>query len=545
MNIRIEGNRVVTTSPYNPDITRAVKMLEGARHWRADKTFSFENTTYNLDVWRRVFPTCQIEQKVEEKKVRRVEGRPEFVYKTKPREHQKKALRKLYNLPASGLFMDVGTGKSWTAITMMGARWCEGLSDHVLLIAKNGVHRQWVEEQIPAHLSPVVPYKAWVYKKGKRAEDEYKKMLAFDGLKIFAINIDALITPYAQELIEQFLNMAEGSATMIVDESQDIKNISAKRTKVAIRLGKYCAYRTIMSGTPIAKDVVDLFSQFKFLDESIIGHKYLTTFKSDYCIVRATDFGEMIVGYKNIENLYGKIDPYIFRITSEEALDLPPKVYDERVFALSDEQKKLISQLKKQFFAELESGELSSVKTAAALVARLQQISCGFLPTDDGGMIRLPNPRLDALKDILEQREGKAIIWCRFNEDVRTVVNCLGDDAVHYYGNTEQRDRERGKNEFLDPQSRIRYLVASPEAAGTGLNLQGICRTNIYYSNSFNSLARWQSEGRTWRDGTSGTVTYFDLIAEGSPDKKILKNLKDKKSISDMTLDDFRKMLDD
>jgi SNF2 family DNA or RNA helicase len=145
--------------------------------------------------------------------------------------------------------------------------------------------------------------------------------------------------------------------------------------------------------------------------------------------------------------------------------------------------------------------------------------------------------------NVLEQREGKAIIWCRFNEDIRRVMKKLGDKTVDYYGETSPKARQQNLDLFLNANSSVRYLVASPEAAGTGLNLQGICRTNVYYSNSFNSLARWQSEGRTWRDGTTGSVVYIDLVAKGSPDSRILQNLKDKKSISDLALDEYRKLI--
>jgi SNF2 family DNA or RNA helicase len=300
----------------------------------------------------------------------------------------------------------------------------------------------------------------------------------------------------------------------------------------------------IMTGTPIAKNVMDLFSQFKFLNGNILGHRYLTTFRNEYCHVRQTDFGPLITGYKNLEKLYERIDPHIFRITSEEALDLPPKVYVTRQFSLSDQQKKLMKELKEQFFIQAKEKDFSSVSNAAGLLTKLQQISCGYLPMDEGEPMELPNPRMDELQNILDQREGKAIIWCRFNRDIEKVIIQLRPLAVHYYGKTTQVERERHKAMFLDPASPIRYLVASPEAAGTGLNLQGSCNTNIYYSNSFNSLARWQSEGRTWRDGTVGTVTYFDLIANRSPDAKILKNLQDKKSISDLTLDEYRKIFD-
>jgi len=550
MNIKIEGNRIKTTSEYDAKMIRALNQLEGMKRWGGNRSFTFENTPYNLEVWKQVFPSCVIElanapTAVAEDGIFDVPSdRPTFKFKTQPREHQKKALEKISTLESCGMFMDVGTGKSWTAISIVGRRWCEGKSDHVLLVAKNGVHAQWVEEQIPAHMSESVAWKAWVWRKGKKADKDYEDMMKFEGLKIFTINIDAIITPAGESRIMEFLKSARGKATIIVDESQDIKNMAASRTKAAIRYGNICKYRMIMTGTPIAKDVVDLFSQFKFLDERILGHRYLSTFKSRYCIFRQTDFGPQLIGHQNIEELYKKIDPFIFRITSEEALDLPPKVYIQRPFALSAEQLKLIKELRQQFFTDVGKDDFSTVKNAASLLTRIQQISCGFLPKDDGTIMMLPNPRLEELVTILDQRSGKAIIWCRFNRDIETVKKKLGPSAVDYYGGTSPSDRDKNKKAFLNPESSVLYLVASPEAAGTGLNLQGLCKTNIYYSNSFNSLARWQSEGRTWRDGTTDTVTYFDLVARKSPDAKILANLTNKKSISDLTLDEYRKLFD-
>jgi len=552
MNVKIDGRMVRTTSTYNSRMMQALNRLEGAKRWGTNRTFSFENTPYNLEVWRQVFPDCVVENDDPREAENLVEGqlfdlpadRPTFQFKTQPRAHQKLALEKISKLTECGLFMDVGTGKSWTAIALMGQRWCANQTDHVLLVAKNGVHRQWVTEEIPKHMSEAVPYKAIVFGKTKKADRQFEDLLRFDGLKIFAINVDALITKGGEERIMQFIKAARNKCFMIVDESQDIKNISARRTKNAIAFGNLSKYRMIMTGTPIAKNVIDLFSQFKFLNGAILGHKYMTTFRNEYCHVRQTDFGPLITGYKNLDKLYGKIDPHIFRITSEEALDLPPKVYVTRQFSLSDEQKKLMKDLRQQFYTQTEDKSTASVNNAASLLTKLQQISCGYLPMDDGSFKELPNPRLDELLSIVEQRTGKIIIWCRFNKDVENVCKALLPEAVHYYGKTTQAERDNAKKQFMDPKSQIRFLVASPEAAGTGLNLQGLCQTNIYYSNSFNSLARWQSEGRTWRDGTTGSVTYFDLIASKSPDAKILKNLQDKKSISDLTLDEFRKMFD-
>lgn len=555
MNIKIEGNRVKTVSEYDVRLIRALPKLEGMKRWTNNRAFTFENTPYNIEVWKSVFPFAVIENEEAEGKTAVVEDglfeadqyRPSFEYKTPPRDHQKRAIQKMFSKKDSpnvfGLFMDIGTGKSWTGIAAMGIRWCSNESDHVLLVAKNGVHAQWVNEQIPAHMSPSVPWKAWIWSKGKKADMAFEEMMKFDGLKIFAINVDALITGPAEQKILRFLKAAKGKATMIVDESQDIKNISASRTKMAIRYGSLCKYKMIMTGTPLAKNLVDAFSQFSFLDEKIFGHRYVTTFRARYCQLRDNGFGLEIVGHKNVEEFYKKIEPHIFRINADEVLDLPPKVYVSQPFTLSDEQKKLMKDLRQTFMAKLAGGAEISVPNAAALVTRMQQISCGFAVDETGAIKDLPNPRLTELLNVLDQREGKAIIWCRFNEDIKRVMKALGDSAVDYYGGTSNNDRTANVKDFLNPGSSISYLVASPEAAGTGLNLQGICRTNIYYSNSFNSLARWQSEGRTWRDGTTGTVTYIDLVAKGSPDARIMKNLQDKKSISDLALDEYRKLI--
>ena len=465
--------------------------------------------------------------------------RPAYSFLTQPRKHQTSALRKIGHLPASGLFMDVGTGKSWTALALMGQRYAAGESEHALIVSKNGVHVQWCSEQVPMHLN--VPYQCWAYRSTAKVDRELEFLLEKPDLKILAMNIEALATAKGRDIATRFLQAAKGTGSIYFDESHTIKNISAKRTKTALVLGKLAKYRMILTGTPIGKDVVDLYAQFRFLDADIFGMNK-AEFIERYCVTVTTPFGDEIVGQKNVEELQARIEPYIFRITSQEALDLPPKVYDTTPFELSDEQLRLMREIKNEYYTASDQGSMTVVNAAAALT-RIQQVSCGFLPLDDGSTRELPNPRLEALQDVLGQREGKAIIWCRFNEDIKRVWTALAPHAVHYFGKTSPEDREIAIREFMDPTSTIRYLVANPEAAGTGLNLQGTCQTNVYYSNSFNALSRWQSEGRTWRDGTKGSVTYFDLVAAKSPDKRILASLRDKKSVSDLTLDDFREML--
>ena len=554
MDAKVDGNRVRTTGSYDSRVLKALNRLEGMKRWGANRSFSFENTPYNLEVWRSVFPGVRIEgasgdgtaiagvPEATEAMFDLPSTRPAFEFKTAPRAHQRAALSKLGKKAFGALFMEVGTGKSWTAIALAGQRWCAGQIDRLLIVAKNGVHQQWAKEQIPAHMSRAVNYRCHVFGRTKAADREFEELLKFDGLQIFLINTEAIATARAEEKILRFL--AGGRTFMAIDESQDIKTPAAARTAAALRYGKLAKQRLIMTGTPISKNLLDLFSQFQFLHEGIIGHRYITTFKNRYCEFKQTDYGEVITGHKNEDELFARIDPYVFRVTTAEAYDLPPKHYVDRAFVLDPEQLAVMEELKKNFFAEFADNETLFVKNAASLLVRLQQISCGFLPREDGSVREFKNPRKEALRSIIDQREGKMIIWCRFHQDIEGLAKEYGARALKYYGQTPSADRPSIIAQFMDAKSSKDLLFASPGAAGTGLNLQGLCRTNIYYSNSFNALERWQSEGRTWRDGTTHSVTYFDLIARNSPDRKILSNLKNKKSVSDLMLDDLRKLFE-
>jgi len=450
-------------------------------------------------------------------------------------------VEKLVDVDKSGLFMEVGTGKTWVAIYLMAQRYLCDKSEHVVVISKNGVQHQWVEEQIPEHMSDLIPRHCLVYQNTKTMPDKIADLLAKPGLKILAINIESVNS--AELLLTRFLKAAKGAGSIYIDESHLIKNLQAKRTKASKRLARLCRFRMILTGTPIAKGVEDLWSQFKLLGLELIGYKRKDDFISDFCETVLTPYGREITGYKNLDKLYTLMAPFTYRITSDEALDLPPRNYIEVPFELTDEQRRLIKEVREELAVKAKSAEVQ-VSTGGLAMLVAQQIASGFMKGADGKLVEFANPRLDALRELVDQLEGKVIVWCRFNYDVEVVWKVLRGRAVHYFGGTKPEDRQLAIKQFMDPASGIDYLVASQAAAGTGLNLQGLCHTNIYYTNSFNAIDRWQSEGRTWRDGAVKPVTYFDLVARRSPDKYLLKNLRDKRSVSDMTLDDFRQALE-
>jgi len=594
--LTIDNKRAIMTGRADNRLLQLSSRLEGQKRWLKTGGFSFEATEWNLDHFMAFFPEAKIEDlrtPVQEQFASEEAHLPRgaFVSRIAPFPHQTKALVASGHIAPSGgpdrppeagvaapdpwmafleahkgpettpdpapklkllprtpdcvpakvfaIFGDMGTGKTRILIDMAATLWCAGEIDAMLVISPKGVHEQWVSEQLPIHMSESV---AWF----AQAIDNKRKILDWpaEKLAIISVNIDYPRTKNGFENCEQFIKRFNGRVMIVVDESHKIKTFTALRTEAIIALGRLCKFRRIATGTPISKNLVDAFSQFYFLDPRIFGQNYLATFRSEYCIMGGPE-GRDVVASKNVEQFYERIAAHSFRITKEEAdLGLPPKHYVRYAFDLSPEQRHHYSALKEDMITRLETGKFLSVHSALPQLLRLQQVACGFLT--NGDVVQpLENARIEALQEVIEEREGKIAIWCRFNEDIKAIKQLLGNEAVTYHGATSSTDREKAKELFLSSTSNIRFFVSNPSAGGTGLNLQGDCRTVIYYSNSFNAIDRWQSEDRVHRIGAKGAVTYIDLVARATCDARILSNLRGKKSLSDFALDDIRQMLED
>lgn len=548
-DIQIKQTRIQTTSNRLDLklILRFQSQLEGRKSFLKTGHFSFENTPHNVSLWLLHFPDAQIDDlnkqsEFLEQFTNLNEERPKFKFKTKPYKHQELGFEKLKDLLCFALLAEQGTGKSKILTDIIAYKYCKNEIDAAIILSPKGVHFQWAEEQLPTHMCEAVKYHSWAWENNKKAKDEYKKMLSKDGLKIVTMNIDAIKFD-GYKLLCEFIKKHKGRVLISIDEAHLIKSYGSSRTKKALELGGMCNVRGILTGTPIAKNIIDLFSQYKFLDEKILGFRYIKAFIAQYAEVRWNGFGNEIIGAKNLEKLYAKIDPFSLRATKDE-LDLPPKIYDEYVFELTDEQKRVYKEIKTQFLSEIEKDEKVSVTNAASAITRLQQISSGYLPKEDGTIHTFKNPRLDALKSIVERTDGKIIIWARFNHDIELICKELGNEAASYYGATSTSDRKKAIEDFLNPESKIRFFVSNPSAGGTGINLQGLCTTAIYYTNDYNYISRAQSEDRIHRVGTKGACTYIDLIARGTVDKTIIRNLKSKKALSNLVLDEVRKIFE-
>lgn len=521
------------------------KMMEGRKNYKKDGCVSFVPSQSNLELWKQAFPSSKIDDqdaKLKEFEAYVVAERPPFAFRRDPLPHQSKAFKQFENSKLSAVFGSVGSGKTKIAVDLMANYYCQGKIDAVVIIAINKlVTTQWHESQLKRDIGDHIPYTSWLWDKSKKGVELYENLKTSDGLQIVCINVDALRTDPGINLLKDFIAHHKGRVLFNVDESQTVKNPGAQRTKNVMELAKKCDYRMIMSGTPISVNLVDYWAQFKILDENIIGCKYVSSFKSKYTVTRWNGFTDEIIGSKNTDELYGKTAPYIFRITKEE---LGFRDFDDEFeFEMGPQEKKHYSELKKTFMTQLDSGEFLSVSNALSAMIRLQQVSNGLLPQEDGSFKRLECSRLAAFKSWAEMIEDeKMVVWVRYKADANILMEALGKEAIDISGNVDADIRYLNVQEFINDKN-VRYAIGSPKASGVGVDgIQHATNRAVFYSNSEHALDYWQARARTSRVGGDKNAFYLHLLGKGTVDRKIMRNLLQKEALSSMMLDDLREL---
>jgi len=463
-----------------------------------------------------------------------------YKFKSKPFAHQLKALEMSWDKKVFAYFMEMGTGKSKVLIDNIAMLYDKGRINGALIIAPKGVYKTWTDEQIPDHMPEHIEKEVvlWESTAGKKKEEELQKLYkSSDDLHILVMNVEALSTKKGKIFAAKFLSCHE--SMMAIDESTTIKNPTAIRTKSILDLGKDVKYKRILTGSPVTKSPLDLFTQCFFLDPWLLDQQSYYSFKTRYAITKQINVSgrtiQIVSGYKNLGELSNQLKPFSFRCLKDDCLDLPAKTFMKRIIQLTDEQQKVYDQMKKLALAEL-NGKLTTTVNAITQIMRLQQITCGSFKSDDGTIQKLKNNRLSELMNVLSEMEGKAVIWAHWREDIHTILETVkkeyGDNSiVTYFGDTSTDDRQKAIKSIQDPDSPVRFVVGTPQTGGYGITLTG-ASTMIYYSNGYDLEKRQQSEARIDRIGQTKNMTYIDIIAEKTIDEKIVTALRNKVNIA-------------
>ena len=463
-----------------------------------------------------------------------------YAFKTHPYGHQLAALEKGWKKREYGYFMEMGTGKSKVIIDTAAMLFDSGEIEGFFVVAPKGVYRNWTEKEIPTHIPEHIPYRIATWKSNLNSAVKASINRLFEvnaDLNIFIINIDAVITKRGGDVINRFLDLRK--TLLVVDESTIIKTPKALRTKAMIKLGPKAAYRRILTGSPITKSPLDIYSQCEFLNPRLLGYSSFYGFRGHFADTINQNFGgrsfRQVVGYKNLEELKEILHGFTYRVTKDECLDLPDKIYMRREFEMSKEQAKAYKEMKEFAMTELE-GEDASVTSVIVQLLRLHQITCGHLTTDDKEIREIPNSRVSERMQFLEEINGKAIIWANYRHDIKklfeTITKKYGSGSVvTYYGDTSDEERTRAINLFQDKGSEVKFFLANTQTGGYGITLTG-AHDVIYYSNNYDLEKRLQSEDRAHRIGQVNHVTYTDLVCRNTVDEKIINALRNKNDMA-------------
>jgi len=442
--------------------------------------------------------------------------------------------------------MEMGTGKSKVIIDTVAYLYDAGRIDSVLIIAPKGMYKNWINNELPTHLPDHIVHRAaaWSSTMRKAEEEKVRSCLeAVDDLRIIVMNVEAFSSKKGGKFAELFCTCG-GNVFMVVDESTTIKNPKAARTKSILKLGTYAKYKRILTGEPITRSPLDLYSQCQFLSPAILGFSSYYSFRNRYAIMVDMKTGmrsfKKVVGFQRLDELGGLIHDFSYRCKKDECLDLPDKIYQYRTVELTKEQKDLYNNLSNAAMTLYKSQSLT-VDNALTLMLRLHQITCGHFVSDDGEVSSIPDNRLAELEHVLEEAPDKVIIWATYVNDIKRICSLIGekyglDSYVPYYGAVSQDDRETALTRFQNEEA-CRFFIGNPQTGGMGLTLTA-ANTVVYYSNNFNLEHRIQSEDRAHRIGQNRSVLYVDLICPGTIDSKVVKSLRDKKQVAQQIMGD-------
>ena len=466
-----------------------------------------------------------------------------YKFKTKPYKHQMTALEKSWNRETYAYFMEMGTGKTKVLIDNLAMLYDKGKVNGALIIAPKGVVGTWYNNEIPTHLPDHIDYKSVLWKAAitKKQKEQLDTLFETgEDLQILIMNVEAFSTTKGMDFAYKFL--ASHRSLMAIDESTTIKTPTAKRTKNIIKLAASAGYRRIMTGSPVTKNPLDLYTQCDFLSPWLLDFTSYYAFRNRYAEMKTLHMHgrqiQIVNGFKNLGELSDKLKDFSYRVLKEDCLDLPDKIFIKRQISLSKEQRNLYEQMKKEAIAILKGKQSTTVNTLTQLM-RLQQITCGHFTADDGATQPIPNNRITELMDVLEETEGKAIIWAHYQYDITAIIQAVvkkygPGSIVDYYGLTPQEERQPNIKRFQD-DPKCRFIVGTPATGGYGITLTA-ANTVIYYSNGYDLEKRLQSEDRAHRIGQKKSVTYVDLMADDTVDEKIVQALRKKINIASEVL---------
>ena len=468
----------------------------------------------------------------------------EYQPKRQADENQSEGLSRMRGRTFFALLMAMRTRKTKVVLDDFGELELKGEARDLLVVAPGGVYKTWAEA-IKADFSNDLLARARVHVWSSsdslsKLNRELKPFLEHAGPRVLLINAEALSSPgRARNLVLHYLGQRSDRTYVAIDESTCIKNRS-KRTKFIVdHVRPLARWRRILSGLSTPRSLMDVFWQWHFLDWKVLGFQQEITFKRHVAFTALRDFGGRMLteiidvekgirGFKPeaIEEVKEKIEPHSFRV------EFRPKVPSEfsiREIEMTKQQRVAYEEMKTFATTALSQDSHVTATVVIAQIVRMHQILLGHVMDENGVEHVLPENRTEAVLDILRDHEGKAIVWCSYDHDVRKVSAAIAKEleepvARFWGGNLDTREEEELRFR-TDPG--CRFMVATPDAGGKGRTWD-VADLAVFYSNRDNLELRDQAEQRTMGKDKERGVDNIDLVVKGTVDEKILHALRNK-----------------
>ena len=454
---------------------------------------------------------------------------------------QTAALKAAYRRRGFAYFMEMGLGKSLTALTEFMDLVNEHETTRMVVVCPNSFKSGWRDE-VEKH---DIGVDCFLFSSGAERDNRDFLSRRYTRPPLIVVNYEATRSAYTKELL---INFIRTKPTYIVfDESIQIKTHNALQTKSAIEISQYAHYRRVLSGKPITQGPHDLWGQMRAIGQ--LDGRNFYAFRNMFC--RMGGFkNKQVIGAINEDMLAGMIEPHIFRATKSQWLDLPGKVYTTREYTMSKEQRKQYDAMEDNFVLWLTDDKAVTIEAAITKYEKLLQIQCGFIIDESTAIHDLvpleSNPRLNALREIIEDEvTGKVIIVYVHRHSCELLLKALKHlNPVFIRGGMSPDEVNNNKRAFNEnPTCRCILLQATAGKYGhTLLGDKGYdsCATTIFFENSYSLDTRSQIEDRNHRFGQTATsVTYVDFYAT-SMDKKVIKALQRKESIFNAIFDHIK-----
>lgn len=455
--------------------------------------------------------------------------------KTEPFEHQRQAMKVGTLLDSTALLMEQGTGKTLAAIGIATHRYLQGQVKRLLIVAPKSVLPEWArqfEEHTDLNYQAVpldVP--------GKKKIEILENWEDVEGINVVTINYESTWR-IQKELTRWKPDM------VILDESQNIKNGTTKQSKACRALGKVAKYRLILTGTPVSEKPLDFFGQYQFLDPTIFGNSF-TRFRDRYA--RMGGFGGyQILGYQNLEELSKKAHSISYRITKEEALDLPEEITQHLETDLDPKTRKAYREMEEHSLLDLGEDKQISAPIILTQLLRLQQIAGGFIKDEETEeVIPVGTAKLNLWKETtggLLDAGKKLVVFAKFTAEIEAMSDHLEEQGIKHVTLTgATKNRQHVISSFQkDPETKV--LIAQISTGGVGITLTA-ADTAIFYSTGYSLIDYEQAKARIHRIGQTKKVTYIHIVAKNTIDEVIVNALREKKDLAKLAVDDYRQAI--